>query len=103
MAMVKVLEVWAHKFPAREEVKWTKGDRSGVIPASPEQIGICALVEDVSPTGVRAQIRLPAEYKEVDKVEKGTVFQVEIPDWPDGPLRCREVSREIPPSKQKQP
>jgi len=99
MALVKIVEVWEQKFPAEQERKWMNPQgREVTFPAVAEHVGLVAVVEDVSPTSVRAQVRLPDYFKQTKDIPVGTVVQMEIPDWPDSPLRSRNVTRVIPPS-----
>jgi len=96
--LVKVLEVWAQKFPAEKERTFIKDGREIRFEAKEERIELVAVVQDVAPTGVTCQVRIPEQYKVIDDLPLNSHIQMEIPEWPTEPLRARNVTRLLKPA-----
>jgi len=97
--LVKVLEVWAQKFPAEKAREFKKADGTVLnFEARDERIELVAVCADVAPTGIVAQVRIPDMYKTVEDLPVGSHLQMEIPEWPSDPLRARNVTRLLKPA-----
>jgi len=96
--LVKVLEVWAQTFPAEKERTFLKEGREIKFEARDARIELVAVVQDVAPTGITCQCRIPDQYKTVEDLPIGSHIQMEIPEWPTEPLRARNVTRLLKPA-----
>lgn len=98
MSMVKVIDTWTCRLPAEPERHGKRADGSEwTIPASEERTSTLALVRDEL-SGVQVNIELPVG-PELSKIVAESVIQIEIPDFPDTPIRARRLTRVIPPAK----
>lgn len=97
--MIKILESWKSKLPAEPEREFPRRDGSGTIKflALPERTVQMALCEAMDGTGCRAQVEFPLETPDL---KPNQVVQIEVPDFPDVPLRSRRLTRIMEPSKQ---
>lgn len=97
MSMLKVVETWEARLPAEPEREIpTKSGGMMKFPALKERTVLMALLEAMDGSGCRAQVELPEGTPALDK---DAVIQLEVPDFPDTPLRSRRLTRVIPPSK----
>lgn len=98
--MAKLLETWISRLPAEPERTITT--RAGVpmtFPALKDRDVLMGLLEAVDGSGCRAQVELPEGTATTIKV--GSILQLEVPDFPDTPLRSRRLTRVIDPPKDK--
>jgi len=100
--MLKVIEMWKATLPAEPERTINGKNGPMTFPALKERTVNMALVEAMDGSGCRAQVELPEGSDEV-KVHK--VIQLEVPDFPDSPLRSRRLTRvmEAPAGKLQDP
>lgn len=97
--IVRVIEVWTAKMPAEQERTFTTKDgRTLKFEAHPEFIATIALVESTDGSQCRAQIILP-EHITANEAKPESRLSIEIPDFPDSPIRSRNVTRIWPPQK----
>jgi len=96
--LVKINEVWTQKFPAEKERTFVKDGREIKFEARDERVELVAVVQDVAPTGVTCQVRVPDLFKTLEDLPPGSHVQMEIPEWPTEPLRARNVTRVIKPA-----
>jgi len=97
--MAKLLEVWTSRLPAEPERTITT--RSGTpmtFPALKDRDVLMGLLEAVDGSGCRAQVELPDGTL---NIKVGSILQLEVPDFPDSPLRSRRLTRVIDPPKDK--
>jgi len=97
--IVRIIESWTAKMPAEKERTFTtKDNRTLTFEAHPEYIATIALVEATDGSQCRAQIILP-EHLGPNDVKPENRISIEIPDFPDSPIRSRNCTRIWPAAK----
>lgn len=96
--MLKLLDSWVSRLPAEPER--TIPGKNGMItfPALKDRDVTMALLEATDGSGCRAQVELPEGVPLSFKV--GAVLQLEVPDFPDSPLRSRRLTRVLDPVRE---
>jgi len=98
--MAKLLEVWTSRLPAEpERTITTRNGQPMTFPALKEREVLMGLLEAVDGSSCRAQVELPEGTPSHIKI--GSILQLEVPDFPDTPLRSRRLTRVIEPTKDK--
>lgn len=95
--MLKLIEKWDARLPAEPERTFPGKNGPITFPALKDRTVTMALLEAMDGSGCRAQVELPDGTP--DNIKPGAVLQLEVPDYPDSPLRSRRLTRVIDPSK----
>jgi len=91
--MLKLIEKWDARLPAEPERTIPAKNGPMTLPALKDRTVLMALLEAMDGSGCRAQVELPEGTP--DNIRPGAVLQLEVPDFPDSPLRSRRLTRVI--------
>jgi len=100
MSLFTVVFSYEARLPSEKARTW-KRPADGVeiqFPELPERTATMALLEDAAGE-VRAHVEVPESpmIKGLQSLPAGARIQLEVPDFPDAPIRARKVSRILPP------
>lgn len=96
--MLKLLETWVSRLPAEPERTIPGKNGPITFPALKDRDVTMALLEAMDGSGCRAQVELPEGAPSGIKI--GSVLQLEVPDFPDSPLRSRRLTRVLDPVRE---
>jgi len=97
--MAKLLEIWTSHLPAEPERTITTRNGPMTFAALKDRDVLMGLLEAVDGSACRAQVELPEGTPA--NIKPGSILQLEVPDFPDTPLRSRRLTRVIEPTKDK--